>query len=110
MPQSKTLEIRLLGGLSLTLDGEPLTKFNSRKAEALLAYLAFTKRPLSRTELAYLFWGDSDEEQSRSNLRRTLSELRRQTDDWLIITRDTIAFNLDSNYWLDVEFVQTGFV
>jgi len=108
MPQPKTLEIRLLGGLSLTLDGALLTKFKSRKAEALLAYLALAKRPLSRTELAYLFWEESNEEQSRRNLRRTLSDLRQQTADWLTVTRHTIAFNQDADYWLDVEAVQAG--
>lgn len=108
MDENKTLEIRLLGGLSLILDGDVLTGFKSRKAEALLAYLVLAKRPLSRTELAYFFWEESEEEQSRRNLRRTLSDLRQQLAPWITVTRHAIAFNFEAPYWLDVEGVQQG--
>ena len=42
------LEITTLGGLSIRLDGQPLAKLHSRKAEALLVYLAVTARPQPR--------------------------------------------------------------
>jgi DNA-binding SARP family transcriptional activator len=36
------LEIRTFGGLHLFCDGEPIEELTSRKAEALLVYLAVT--------------------------------------------------------------------
>lgn len=43
---------------------------------ALLAYLAFAARPLTRDHLAELFWGDRDEVRARHSLREALSALR----------------------------------
>ena len=39
------LTISTLGELSILLDGDPVTGLASRKAEALLVYLACTDRP-----------------------------------------------------------------
>ena len=49
-----TLQIHCLGGVRLLLDGEPLPALGSRKAEALLVYLACTRRPQAREVLDYL--------------------------------------------------------
>ena len=71
------VEIRLLGTPVVCSGGEPQTP-SSRKATALLAYLAM--RPdeaSSRDHLAGLLWGDSPNEQARANLRQALTQLRR---------------------------------
>lgn len=72
------LSIALLGGLEIagaeqTAD-VPLTK----KAKALVAYLALQgHRGQSREKLAALLWGNSAEDQARANLRQALSSIRK---------------------------------
>lgn len=71
------LEIRLLGGLQIE-GGEAGAPALTRKARALLAYLASRGRDgQSRDYLASLFWCDTPERQARSNLRQTLSSIRK---------------------------------
>lgn len=69
-----TLTIRLLGPVSVDVDGVPLA-VDTRKAVALLAYLAVTALPASRETLAALLWPDSGDTDARGALRRTLSVL-----------------------------------
>ena len=54
------LEIQTFGGLRLMSSGKDLTHLGSRKAEALLVYLACTGRPQAREVLDY---GDVSAEQ-----------------------------------------------
>jgi len=49
---------------------------DTRKATALIAYLAVTGQPQARDSLAALLWPDADAERARGALRRTLSTLR----------------------------------
>jgi len=46
-----------------------------RKELALLAYLAASRRPVSRERLATLLWGDRRDERARHSLRQTLHRL-----------------------------------
>ena len=103
------LKISLLGPIQVTLDGQPITGFKSNKVRALLAYLAVeADKPHRRESLAGLLWSDWSEREALGNLRYTLSDLRKAIDDrsaeppYLIISRDSIQFNIDSNHWLDV--------
>ncbi len=66
------LKLRLLGAPIAILDGVPVS-FDTRKALALLAYLAVTGRPARRERLAGLLWPDSEQSKARAALRRTLS-------------------------------------
>ncbi|MCA9973540.1 MAG: hypothetical protein KC425_25150, partial [Anaerolineales bacterium] len=95
------LTIRLLGGVSLTKGERPITTLPTRKAEALLIYLVSHKRPFAREVLAELLWDDRPQDQALANLRSILSSLRRALKPYLLITRQTVGFNHDSNYWLD---------
>ncbi len=71
------IEIRLLGSPAVLYAGESLS-IPSRKATALLAYLAMRPdEPISRDHLAGLLWGESSNEQARANLRQALTQLRR---------------------------------
>jgi DNA-binding SARP family transcriptional activator len=64
---------------------------DTRKATALLAYLAVSEQPQRRATLAALLWPDADEQKSRGALRRTLSVLRTALGDrWLDAGGDTI--------------------
>ena len=103
------LSLSLLGSFQVTLDGQPATGFKSNKVRALLAYLAVeADRPHRREALAGLLWPDWPDRDAISNLRYALSDLRGVIGDreaqppYLLITRDTIQFNLCSDHWLDV--------
>jgi DNA-binding SARP family transcriptional activator len=95
--------LALMGVLQLTLGGVDLTAEISAKGQALLCYLALSRQIHSRQVLAGLLWGDKPEEDARRSLRVDLVAIRRLLPDHLDITRQTLAFNRASPYWLDVE-------
>ncbi|MCB0114321.1 MAG: hypothetical protein KDD84_09535, partial [Caldilineaceae bacterium] len=97
------LEIRLFGGLDLRLGGDVVGSLPTRKAEALLTYLACQKRPIGREVLADLLWDDRSQDQALANLRSILSSLRKVLKDHLLVTRQTVAFDRSSDHWLDVD-------
>src|SRR5262245_9179415 len=72
------LTLTLLGGFRAHLDpGAPLA-FPTRKAQALVSYLAMPAgEPHSRDKLASLLWGSTVETTARTSLRQTLYSLRR---------------------------------
>src|SRR5436190_24086323 len=108
MGESMAGELRfsLLGGLRIThKEGEteaPLPGLSTQKGQALLCYLALTRRPHSRDVLASLLWSDDSQEEARGSLRYTLFLLRKVAAPYLVVTRHTVAFNTESVYWLDV--------
>lgn len=94
------LAITLLGSPRITLDGLPVS-FDTRKAVALLAYLACTRNRHSRDALATLFWPEYTD--ARNALRRTLSALQRALGPgWLEIDRNHIALVRRQDFYLDV--------
>lgn len=87
---SSRLNIRLLGPVEIVVDGRSLA-VDTKKAVALLAYLAMAEKQVSRDHLADLFWPDSDPDRARATLRRTLSALRSGLDDrWVEADRSTV--------------------
>jgi len=103
------LVIRVLGPFEVTLDGEPVTRFETRKTRALLGYLAAEGgRPHHREALAEMLWTDRPEGAARANLRHTLRTLRLAIGDYeasppyLLATGYTIQFNDNSDAWIDV--------
>lgn len=104
MPKNseQLLEIYTLGGLSITCGKEPVTGLASSKAEALLAYLATTRRTYPREALAELLWENRPQKRSMSNLRVVLTSIREHLSPYVEITRQTVAMNQESSYWLDV--------
>ncbi len=102
------LAIRLLGPFEVTQDGEPVTEFETRKARALLAYLAAEAgSPHRRETLAEMLWPDRPEGAARANLRHTLRSLRLAIDDYgaeppfLLCSRKAIGLNPDGDVWVD---------
>jgi predicted ATPase/DNA-binding SARP family transcriptional activator len=98
-----TLTLRLLGTPQVSREGAPVSGFISAKAQGLLYYLAVTGRPHTREALAGLFWSDMPEVQAAKNLRNVLSNLRALAGTHLLISRQDVAFDRTSAYWLDVE-------
>jgi len=102
------LELKLLGGLSLERDGAPVPEVKSQKGQALLCYLAVSQKLATRSFLAALFWPDIPESQALMNLRKVLQRLQ-PLKPYLIITRETVAFDHEADSWLDVaEFERAG--
>jgi DNA-binding SARP family transcriptional activator/predicted ATPase len=101
------LEIALLGGFQASSDGDPITRFETDPARALLAYLALHPgTSLRRDVLADLLWPDQARPEALHALRQTLNRVRRAIGDeahpsHLHVTRQTIQFDPDSSYWLD---------
>ncbi|MCA9920828.1 MAG: tetratricopeptide repeat protein [Anaerolineales bacterium] len=96
------LELTLLGMPQIKVDGLPVSGLASRKARALLIYLAMTRQFHSRQALAGLLWGDMTETSARRNLRVGLVKLRAVLEPFLLIRRRTLAINPDADIWLDV--------
>jgi DNA-binding SARP family transcriptional activator/pimeloyl-ACP methyl ester carboxylesterase len=92
---SKSLEIRTLGGLQVSRDGQPEDLPASRKTRALLAYLAVSARSHRRERLCELFWEVPDD--PRGSLRWSLTKIRRLVDDAktqrIVATRDSVHFD-----------------
>jgi predicted ATPase/DNA-binding SARP family transcriptional activator/uncharacterized protein HemY len=87
------LSIRLLGPPLVERDGVPI-EVDTRKAIALLAYLAVTGQPQRRSSLAAFFWPDSDSTRALTALRRTLTALGQAIGkEWLDADRATIGLN-----------------
>jgi DNA-binding SARP family transcriptional activator len=104
------LEISLLGLPRVAVHGEPVTHYRGDTILALLAYVVMhAGAPCRRTALAGLLWPDDDESSALTNLRQALRRLRTAIGDedasppFLQVTRTTIAFNRESDYWLDVD-------
>lgn len=104
------LEIALLGSFRVTLYGEPVARFETGPARLLLAYLVLhAGTPLPRETLADLLWPEQPRAEALHALRQTLSRVRRALDEpegapyFLQVTPQSIQFNAQSDYWLDVD-------
>ena len=103
------LSIGVLGSLQVSIANTPITTLESVKVRALLAYLAVeADRSHRRETLVGLLWPDYPEGAARHNLRQALFNLRLILGDhtasppYLLITRDAIQFNRESDYSLDL--------
>jgi DNA-binding SARP family transcriptional activator len=97
------LQIKLLGSATIQNGGTLVNKLPSRAAEALFLYLTCNRRPFGRETLAELLWAERTTAQALTNLRTILTPLRRELDEYLVVTRETLAFNTENDFWLDVD-------
>jgi DNA-binding SARP family transcriptional activator/TolB-like protein len=97
MSKLSHVTLRLLGGFAIEANvGRPIAiSVRSRKARALLAYLAMKPDYRARREeLATLFWGDNPDALARHSLRQCLILLRQDlclASEILIVDRETIG-------------------
>src|SRR5512133_3734128 len=101
------LELFFLGSPRMVLDGAAV-EVDTRKATALMAYLAATGTAHSRDTLAVLLWPDYDQAHARAALRRTLSTLNRalgpESSTWLDIEREQVRLNTAAkSLWSDID-------
>ncbi len=107
---NQMLRFSLLGSPHILLGERPVTEFATTKAQALLYYLAVTTHAAthSRDTLTALLWGEMADAQARQNLRAVLPNLRRLLGNYLLIERQTVAFDRTSSHWIDVEALRRG--
>ncbi len=74
-----SVTLHLLGTPRIERNGTPIA-VDTRKAIALVAYLAITKERQTRESLAAFLWPESDSAHARAALRRTLSALNKALD------------------------------
>ena len=99
--------------LSLSLFGSPESnsisndRGGTRKAIALLTYLALARQPHSRDALATLLWPEYDQSHAYAALRRTLSALNKALGGYgLAIEREAIELDDQADVWIDAEQFQ----
>lgn len=95
--------IRLLGPVQVTRNDEPVHGFESRKALALLGYLAAHEEPITRSKLVGLFWGEKSEKRGRGNLRRVLHNLKKHVPACLESNRYVIGLKRSQHCQCDVD-------
>ncbi|HEX8990170.1 MAG TPA: BTAD domain-containing putative transcriptional regulator, partial [Anaerolineales bacterium] len=104
------LTVSVLGEFEVWIDGGKAQEFESDKVRALLAYLIVGADHAHRREtLIGLLWPDCPEEAARHSLRQALFNLRLGLGDhiakppYLLISRDSIQFNRESDHLLDLD-------
>src|SRR5712691_9334353 len=116
-------EEQTMSQLQLLLLGTPVVKhsertltFSTRKALALLVYLAVEGGTHPRKTLSEAFWPELDAEHGRAALRATLLELRKLLERThgpgerahLLVERDTLGFDQGSPLILDLCLVESA--
>jgi len=97
------LSLYLLGPPRIERDGTPI-QVDTRKATALLAYVAITGERHRRDALVNLLWPEADQARGRAALRRTLSVLRKALAHSVFeVDRESIGLSPDGELWLDVD-------
>src|SRR5213083_717076 len=97
----RSWRIELLGGLRATRDDRVVTRFQTHKTGALLAYLAYyCQRPHPREVLIELLWPEGDPQAGRNKLSLALSSLRHQFEppgisagEVILANRSTVQLN-----------------
>src|SRR5262245_2203349 len=97
------LLLTCLGDFQVTLDGAPLSAFQTDKVRALLVYLVVEGQVQQRAELAQFLWRGYSAESARHSLRQSLHYLRQLLPEaeggsplgapWLLLTRQTVQLN-----------------
>ena len=103
----RPVELRLLGGFDLRRGGVPCPRIESRRARALLAYLALARgQSFARDRLAGLLWPGHGDASAHQNLRQTLYNLHAALGDRArrIVTSTTLEVGIPAAapLWLDV--------
>src|SRR3954452_1166518 len=99
------LQVRLLGDVRAELDGRAITPPGSRRAWALLAWLALHPGGHDRGTLAARFWPDVLDVSARASLRSAVWALRRALgpggEAHLIATRERVGLDPDAGLLVD---------
>ena len=102
--------LNLLDTFQATLNQQPLPHFRSSNNQGMLVYLLLQNdKPIHRGTLATLFWPDETDKNASNNMRQSLYQLRKLLGDldnpdqpFLLVSRQTVQFNPESDFELDV--------
>jgi DNA-binding SARP family transcriptional activator/ATP/maltotriose-dependent transcriptional regulator MalT len=101
------LGVQLLGGFNVLYDGQEVKAFRTERLILLMSYLLLnSEKPIPRKQLAFTFWADTTEEQSRTNLRNLFHHLRKafpEIDTLLDIEGQTIQWKNAASVDLDIQ-------
>src|SRR3712207_2991680 len=102
------LSLHLLGTPEILHAAQPL-RFRTRKAQALLVYLAAEGGPHTREQLTALLWPDSDSTRGRAALRLALLYVREALGEatgveqpHLVVEHDTLRLDVAAGVELDL--------
>jgi DNA-binding SARP family transcriptional activator len=101
-----SLNVHMLDGFQVWLDGDPLAAPPAGKTQALLKLLLLRRRrPLSRARLCATLWPEADADCARNNLNVTLHRLRRALGRASLIRHGAQGYQLvhAGPVWLDTE-------
>ena len=108
-----TVRISLFGIMSSHLDGNLIRLPPRSQVPSLWAYLLLhAGQSLPRDRVAFTFWPEEAEAEARANLRRHLYRLRQllpeppEEQPWVLADGASLSWNLQSDYWLDVDEFQ----
>jgi len=97
------LALYLLGTPRIERDGAAI-EVDTRKAIALIAFLAISRERHSRDRLVALLWPDYDQQHARATLRRTLSTLNKALNgSWLDLDHEMISLHPSADLWIDLD-------
>ncbi len=102
----ESYRLRLFGRAEIVDGNGTIRHLDSRKALALLGYLARHNRPIAREHLADLLWSDKSGTRGRRNLSRELSEISAQLPGLLLTTYHTVQLNV-GHTWVDTAAFET---
>ncbi|HYF64804.1 MAG TPA: BTAD domain-containing putative transcriptional regulator [Herpetosiphonaceae bacterium] len=102
------LNIYLFDNLRITIDSDAIELIAPPKTIPLLAHILLERtKPIKRSALAFTLWPDVAEHSARANLRRHLYHLQHalpvRKKPWLLIDSDTVQWNNDSEFRLDID-------
>jgi DNA-binding SARP family transcriptional activator len=96
------VSLHLLGPPRIEASGRPVA-LETRKAVALLSYLAVVPGPVTRESLMALLWPDADPDHGRSVLRRTLYVIKRtELGSCVRLAQDTVSMPTEAGLHVDV--------
>ena len=96
------VHLAFLGPPTIELDGAPV-RFDTRKAVALIAYLAVIGKPVSRDTLVNLLWSRYGRAEGHGALRRTLSTIRSSLGrEFIDAEREAICLSESADTWIDL--------
>jgi DNA-binding SARP family transcriptional activator/tetratricopeptide (TPR) repeat protein/biotin operon repressor len=101
-----SLQVRLLGGLSLVWDGLSRLTIAGNTSRSLFAYLiTYRHRSHTRNLLAGTFWPDLPEATARQRLSQALWQINRvfEGDPVLFVEGDIIQVNSNQALWVDLD-------
>jgi DNA-binding SARP family transcriptional activator len=107
------LQVWLFGEFRVLVNNKAVLAIDSPRLQLFFAYVILHQEaPISKQQLASLFWPDTLESQARANLRKLIFRLRQVWtgfDQYLVSTENTLHWNSNKPLWCDVlDFQKTA--